>query len=190
MSTAPPPPPIPGDRPSEPQQRQDLSGGDQPHVPGPAQGQGTDPWRSGGAPDSRGGWSGQGVGPSGQGRTPVEGEERTMMLLAHLSAPISFLLSGAWLPFLGPLLVWVFYKDRSQAVRVASAGAFNFNVSMTIATVALWLSVILTLGIGFLWAIPLWIILFVVQIWAHVKGAMMASRGEVFEYPFQIRILN
>lgn len=181
MSTAPPPPPIPGDRPSEPHGAQDQSwsGAPQP-APGPARSQQDAGWSA--ARD-------QGPG-SAPGQVPVEGEERTMMLLAHLSAPISFLLSGAWLPFLGPLLVWVFYKDRSQAVRVASAGAFNFNVSMTIATVALWLSVILTLGIGFLWAIPLWIILFVVQVWAHVKGAMMASRGEVYEYPFQLRILS
>lgn len=112
------------------------------------------------------------------------------MLIAHLSAPVSFLVSGAWLPFLGPLLVWLFYKDRSPAVRTASAGAFNFNITMTIATVALWISVIVTLGIGFLWAIPLWIVLFIVQVWAHVKGAMMASRGEVYTYPFQIRILS
>lgn len=192
MSTAPPPPPVPGDRPSDPtvQPQQDTGwSGGPPHVPGPARGQ------DAGRPPSGGPSSGQRGGPSGYGPGPgtagnIEGEERTMMLLAHLSAPISFLLSGAWLPFLGPLLVWVFYKDRSQPVRVASAGAFNFNVSMTIATVALWLSVILTLGVGFLWAIPLWILLFVVQIWAHVKGAMMASRGEVFEYPFQLRILN
>lgn len=187
MSTAPPPPPLPGDRPSEPQQGQGWSGGGQPHVPGPEQGQDPDRWRSGTSPYAQGG---PGAAPAGPGQVPVQGDERTMMLLAHLSAPISFLLSGAWLPFLGPLLVWIFYKDRSQAVRVASAGAFNFNVSMTIATWALWLSVILTLGIGFLWAIPMWIVLFVVQIWAHVKGALMASRGEVFEYPFQIRILS
>jgi hypothetical protein len=127
--------------------------------------------------------------PTG-GQVPADGEERSMMMLAHLSAPVSFLLSGAWLPFLGPLLVWLFYKDRSAAVRTASAGAFNFNITMTIATVALWISVIFTLGIGFLWAIPLWIFLFVVQVWAHVKGAMMASRGEVYTYPFQIRILS
>ena len=81
-------------------------------------------------------------------------------------------------------------RQGQEWVRTASAGAFNFNVSMTIASWALWLSVILTLGIGFLWALPLWLVLFVVQIWAHVKGAMMASRGEVFEYPFQIRILS
>jgi hypothetical protein len=127
--------------------------------------------------------------PTG-GQVPADGEERSMMMLAHLSAPVSFLLSGAWLPFLGPLLVWLGYKDRSAAVRTAAAGAFNFNVTMTIASWAIWLSVLLTLFIGLIWAIPLLIVLFIVQVWAHVKGAMRASRGEVYTYPFQIRILS
>lgn len=121
---------------------------------------------------------------------PANGEERTMMLVAHLSAPASMLLSAGWLPFLGPLLVWLFYRERSAAVRTASAGAFNFNVTMTIASVVTWISVIVTLGIGLLWAIPIWIGLFIIQIWAHVRGALAASRGEVYDYPLQIRLLS
>lgn len=117
-------------------------------------------------------------------------EERSMMMIAHLSAPVSMLISVGWLPFLGPLLVWLFYKDKSAAVRSAAAGAFNFNISLTIASVLTWISVIFTLGIGFLWAIPIWIVLFVVMLWAHIRGAMNASRGEVYDYPFQIRILS
>jgi hypothetical protein len=128
--------------------------------------------------------------PQAYGPRPPDGEERSMMMIAHLSAPVSFLVSGAWLPFLGPLLVWLFYKDRSPAVRTAAAGAFNFNITMTIATVVTWLSVLLTLGIGFIWAIPTWIVLFVVQLVMHIQGAMRASRGEVYTYPWQIRILS
>lgn len=120
----------------------------------------------------------------------ASGEERTMMLIAHLSAPASALLSAGWLPFLGPLLVWLFYRERSAAVRTASAGAFNFNVTMTIASVLTWISVFVTLGVGFIWAIPIWIVLFIIQVWAHVRGALAASRGEVYDYPFQIRLLR
>lgn len=132
----------------------------------------------------------QGGYQPGYAPPPVEGDEKTMMLLAHLSAPLAMLLSVGWVPFLGPLLIWLFYKDRSQAVRVASAGAFNFNLSLTIVTVITWISVIVTLGIGFLWAIPIWIAVFVVQLWCHIKGAIKASRGEVYDYPFQIRLLT
>jgi uncharacterized protein len=135
------------------------------------------------------GYGGQ-PAPGGYGSAPITGDERSMMLIAHLSAPVAMLVSVGWLPFLGPLLVWLFYKDRSRAVRTVSAGAFNFNVAITIVSVLTWISVFLTLGIGFLWAIPILIGLFVVQLWVHVKGAMAASRGEVFDYPFQVRILS
>ena len=168
--TQPPPPPY----------------GDQPHR-SPTTGQG--PTYGGQPQDSPGpGYPAQrgGARPG----APVDGEERTMMLVAHLSAPASMLLSVGWLPFLGPLLVWLFYKDRSRAVRTAAAGAFNFNITMTIASVVTWVSVIITLGIGFIWAIPIWIVLFIIQIWAHVRGALAASRGEVYDYPFQIRLLS
>ncbi|WP_298751188.1 DUF4870 domain-containing protein [uncultured Serinicoccus sp.] len=119
-----------------------------------------------------------------------QGDERTMMLLAHLSAPLAMLLSVGWVPFLGPLLIWLFYKDRSAAVRTASAGAFNFNLTLTIISIVLWISVILTLFIGLIWAIPAWIALFVVQLWCHIKGAVRAADGRVYEYPFQIRLLS
>jgi hypothetical protein len=164
--------------------------GDQPHR-SPTTGQGPTfgtPPPSGRPQDSVPGYAGSVGGP--RPGAPVDGEERTMMLVAHLSAPASMLLSVGWLPFLGPLLVWLFYKDRSQAVRTAAAGAFNFNITMTIASVITWISVIITLGIGFLWAIPIWIVLFIIQIWAHVRGAMAASRGEVYTYPFQIKLLS
>ena len=109
-----------------------------------------------------------------------------MMMLAHLSAPVSLLLSGGWLPFLGPLLIWLFYKDRSQAVRATAAGAFNYNVSMTIVSWLLWISVFMTLFLGLLWAVPLWIAMVI----PHIIGLVRANNGRVYEYPFQIRLLS
>lgn len=160
-------------------------------TPPPQSGPWQDPHRTGGPADHQPPppgprYSGQ---PSGYS-SPPQGDERTMMLLAHLSAPISMLLSVGWLPFLGPLLIWLFYKDKSPAVRTAAAGAFNFNLTLTIATVVLWISVILTLFVGLIWAIPGWIAIVVVQLWCHIKGALRASRGEVYLYPFQIKLLS
>lgn len=153
--------------------------------------------------DQQQGQPGQQPGPQGYGQQPgptggpypassagSSGEDRTMMLLAHLSAPAAMLLSAGWLPFVGPLLIWLFYKDRSAAVRTASAGAFNFNLSLTIISIGLWISVFLTLGVGFLWAVPGWIALFVIQLWCHIKGAIRAGEGRVYDYPFQIRVLS
>lgn len=128
--------------------------------------------------------------PHGGAPAGVGGDERSMMLVAHLSAPVATLVSAGWLPFLGPLLVWLLYKDRSPAVRTAAAGAFNFNVSLTIIYWLLWLSVIVTFFVGLLWAVPAWIVLFVVQVWVHVKAVLRATSGQVYRYPLQLRILG
>ena len=156
-----------------------------------------DPQRAGGpsgsqpasGPQAYGQPSSTPPGPGAPSGAP-QGDERTMMLLAHLSGPIAMLFSAGWLPFLGPLLIWLFYKDRSSAVRTASAGAFNFNLSLGIASIVLWISVILTLGIGFLWAIPGWIVIVVIQLWCHIKGALRAADGRVYDYPLQLRLLS
>lgn len=173
-----------------------------PPPPGPQQpwpGQPTDhtsPGTPGGQPPQQPWGTQPGHGPTGYaapgaaaGR-PLEGEERTMMLLAHLSAPLAMLLSAGWVPFLGPLLIWLFYKDRSAAVRRASAGAFNFNLTLSLISIGLWISVFLTLGVGFLWAVPGWIALFVIQLWCHIRGAIAAGEGRVYDYPFQLRVLS
>lgn len=118
--------------------------------------------------------------------TPASDEERTMMLFAHLSAPASLLLSGGWLPFLGPLLIWLFYKDRSTAVRSVAAGAFNYNITTTLVSWAVWASVFLTFFIGLLWAIPIWIAMVI----PHIIGIVRASNGRTYDYPFQIRLLS
>lgn len=119
-----------------------------------------------------------------------QGDEKTMMYLAHLSAPVAFLVSAGWLSFLGPLIIWVLYKEKSGAVRHAAAGAFNFNLTMTLISWALWLSVFVTLGVGLIWAVPGWIILFVLQLVAHLRGVMKTSEGAVYDYPAQIRVLS
>lgn len=119
-----------------------------------------------------------------------QGEEKTAMLLAHLSAPVAFIVSAGWLSFLGPLIIWFLYREKSNPVRTASAGAFNFNITMTLISWGLWLSVFVTFGIGLLWAVPGWIVLFIVQVFAHVKGVMETSEGRVYNYPAQIKILS
>lgn len=129
--------------------------------------------------------------PSDRTSTPEVGtDEKTWSILAHLSAPAAFLLSLGTLSFLGPLIIWVVFKDRSPLVRTASAGAFNFNVTVWLVYVACWVVVLFTLGLGFIVAIPVWIVLFVVAAVLHVQAAMRASAGRAYHYPLQVPILR
>lgn len=129
-------------------------------------------------------------GQHGYQPRPIRGEERTWMILAHLSAPIAFIVSFGVLSFLGPLLIWFLRKDDSPAIRQVAAGAFNFNLSFWILYVLGWVVGIVTLTLGFLLVIPFWIVIFLVAAYVHIKGALRASRGEAYNYPFQLPALR
>lgn len=115
-------------------------------------------------------------------------DERTWAVLAHVSALVAAILSVGWLSFLGPLIVWAVYKDRSDLVRGSAAGAFNFNVGLWVATIVGWIFFITLIGIPI--AIIIWIVVFIASILYHVLAALAANRGEVYRYPWSITILR
>ncbi|MDQ2755141.1 MAG: DUF4870 domain-containing protein [Actinomycetota bacterium] len=119
--------------------------------------------------------------------TPTS-EERTASILAHVSALIAAVVTAGWLSFVGPLVIWAIYKDRSPLVRQAAAGAFNFNLGLWVMNVAAWICLFTII------LIPVAVILFVIAnvgmiVW-HVLAAIRASQGRPYSYPFQIRVLS
>ena len=138
-----------------------------------------------GRPDPR---SAQYQGDPRTGSSGPQDDEKTVAVLTHLSGPIAAIVSVGWLGFLGPLIVWFIYKDKSPFLRAASAGAFNFNVAFSILYIVGWVLAFTLVGIPV--ALVLWAVIFLVAAWCHVKGALRAARGESYDYPFQIRILN
>ncbi|WP_256842485.1 DUF4870 domain-containing protein [Ornithinimicrobium cryptoxanthini] len=185
----------PGQTPPPPHNPQQPEQSGQPQNPGPqgppqqSQWQGQ-PQQGGwqGQPQ-QGGWQAQPV-QGGPGPRLAESDERTWMLLAHLSAPIAYVVSLGTLSILGPLLIWFVRKDDSQAVRMAASGAFNFNLTFWLLYLLGWVAGIATLGLGFLLVIPFWIVLFLVAVYVHIKGTMRAARGETYIYPFQLKVLS
>jgi uncharacterized Tic20 family protein len=118
----------------------------------------------------------------------VSGEERTASILAHLSAIIAAIVTAGWLSFIGPLIIWAMYKNRSPLVRQAAAGSFNFNIGMWVMNVVAWICLI-TLVLS-----PIAVVLFIIAnvglVVFHVLAAIRAAQGRPFNYPFQIRILH
>lgn len=122
-----------------------------------------------------------------QGGSPSQ-EERTWAMLAHLSAPIAWIVSAGWLNIAGPLIIWFFYKDRSWFVRNAAAGSFNFTLSMWLISLVGWfltLTIILA-PIG----IPLLIIGGLGALILGCLGAFRTYQGQSYTYPWQLKILN
>ena len=120
--------------------------------------------------------------------TPASADDKTIAVLAHLSPIIALVLSAGWLSFLGPLIAWLIWRDRGGLVRTAAATSFNFNITIWLAMVIGWICVFTII------LIPVALILFfvpgILQVIFSILGAMKASRGEAFRYPFQVPILH
>ncbi|GAB49824.1 DUF4870 domain-containing protein [Mobilicoccus pelagius] len=146
-------------------------------------GQGPQDTRPSGAP-----YPGGAPCPTGVPGGPVEPSERSMAMLAHLSMIVGLLLSAGWLTFVGPLVLWLVYKDRSPFVRQASAGAFNFSLAVSVASILVWLLVITFFGIPI--ALVLGLVVGVASIVMPILGAMRADKGQPYRYPLQIPVLH
>jgi uncharacterized Tic20 family protein len=131
-----------------------------------------------------------GGGPAQYGQPPPQaaGDERTFAVLAHLSALIAAVLSAGSLSILGPLIIWAVYKDRSPLVRQSAAGAFNFNLSVWALFIAGWICFFTIVLIPV--ALILWLAAVIVGLVCHILGAVKANNGELYTYPFQIRVLS
>lgn len=83
--------------------------------------------------------------------------------------------------FIGPLVIWAVLKDRSPVVRQNAAAATNFGLLMAIGyIVGAFLMIIFIGGLVVAAAIVLTIIFGVV-------GAVRATNGEVYPYPFTVK---
>lgn len=148
--------------------------------PGPAQ-PGTAPQPDWGSPQSYRG--------AERPTDPAAGtDDRLIAVLAHLSPVIAAIASAGALSWLGPLILWLVYKDRNALVRNASATSFNFHITVWIAYVVGWIMVftlvLLPVGVVLI-ALP-WL----AQIIFSIIGAVRAWNGELYRYPFQIPILR
>lgn len=124
----------------------------------------------------------------GRSTSMTTGEERSVATLAHLSAIIAMIVSAGWLSFVGPLVVWFLYKDRSPFVRNAAAGAFNFNIWAWVMNVVAWI-LFFTVFLAPV-SIVLWVIAGFLTLWCHIHGALRAQRGRLYRYPATIGLLQ
>ncbi|MDR2147758.1 MAG: DUF4870 domain-containing protein [Tannerella sp.] len=100
-------------------------------------------------------------------------DENTFVALLHASQFIS--------AFIIPLIIWLLYKDKSPKVDAAGKNILNFEISFTLYSVVLFLTIIGSI----LLPIPL-VIMFAFIIIAIVK----AVNGENWKYPLSIRFLK
>jgi uncharacterized Tic20 family protein len=97
-------------------------------------------------------------------------------MLAHLL--------GIFTHFVGALIIWIIKKDDSPFVATEAKEALNFQITLFIGFfIAGILCVIL---IGFV-MFPL---LYLLNIVFSILGAIAASKGQHYRYPFALRLIN
>jgi uncharacterized protein len=108
-------------------------------------------------------------------------DQRTWAIATHLSA---FLAAFVALSFLGPLVMFIIFKDRGAFIRHHASEALNFQLTM-------WIGLLISfplmlIGIGFITAGLIGLAMLV----CHILGAVAAGEGRDYRYPFTIRFVS
>lgn len=110
------------------------------------------------------------------GFKPATGDERTMAMLCHLL--------GIFSGFVGALVIWLIKKDESAFVDDQGKEALNFQIALVIAYSVSALLAFVCIGFVFI------IGLAVANIVFCIMGALAASRGELYRYPVNLRLIK
>ncbi len=86
--------------------------------------------------------------------------------------------------FVGPLIVWAVFKDRSGWLRESAVEALNFSILYTIAQLVAIVLVAVIIGMLLL---PL---IGIAGLILCILGAIAANRGEPYRYPVNLRLVK
>jgi uncharacterized protein len=112
-------------------------------------------------------------------------DDRTLATLAHASGLIGMFTVG-FLGFLGPLVIYLMYRETSAFVGNQAKEALNFQISLFLFSIAM-------LGVGMLtcgFAFPLLFIAPVVQIIFGIIAPIQVWSGDSYRYPLTLRLLK
>lgn len=138
----------------------------------PPQGQGSSGAPGQGYPQHQG----QGMSPSPAQAPLSQNDERLWATLAHAGIPI--------VGFVGPLIVFLVFKDRSHWLKESSTEALNFSILYSIAQL---IGSILTPVLIGLAILP---VVFVVGVVFCILAAIASNKGEQYKYPVNWRIVK
>ncbi|WP_407351937.1 DUF4870 domain-containing protein [Luteimonas sp. R10] len=123
----------------------------------------------------------------------ISAEQRQWAMFAHLSALLGGLITG-WAGgigcFLGPLVIWLLKRETMPFVDDQAKEALNFNITLAGLFLILFLLGFLTLGIGFIIAIPVMLIVGVAALVFIVIAAIKSNEGVAYRYPIALRLIK
>lgn len=109
--------------------------------------------------------------------------DKTMAMLCHLLSFVGLL--GIPLGnILGPLVLWLIKKDEDPLVNATGKEVLNFQISASIYAIVCMLLAVVVIGFVLL---PILLIAVVIY---TIIGAMKANEGQLYRYPFTIRLIK
>lgn len=124
----------------------------------------------------------------------IPANERQWAMFAHLSALIGGILTSGWAGsvgcFIGPLIIWLAKKDTMRFVDDQAKEALNYNITVGLVFLGLFLLSVVTLGIGLIIAIPAWIIIGIAWLILTIIAAIKANEGVAYRYPMTLRLIK
>ena len=105
-----------------------------------------------------------------------DSDQRLWSVLSHIG--------GVFVSFLVPLVVWLVFKGRGAFVEDQSKEALNFQITLAIAYVVGFITLIFIVGIVILIAAGLCAVVF------GIIAAVQSSQGVLYRYPVCIRFIK
>ena len=119
------------------------------------------------------------IGQQPMGPQPMtQSDERLWATLSHISIP--------FIGVVGPLIVYLVFKDRSAFLKDQGTESLNFSILYTIAQVAGWILTSVTIGILFF--LPM--LIFIAVLVLCIMAAIAANKGEAYRYPINWRLIK
>jgi uncharacterized Tic20 family protein len=113
-----------------------------------------------------------------------QSDERLWATLIHVSAIVGIVIGVGFIGWIGPLIIFLVFKDRSAFVAQHGRSTINFQITMAIAAVVA----------AFLWIVLIGVLItaaiYVVVIVFSIIAALAANRGERYTYPLSIPFLK
>lgn len=106
----------------------------------------------------------------------VSSEEKVWGMIGHLSGLLGYIVAVGQI--VGPLVVWLIYKDKSRFVAFHALQTLYFHIAVLIVIVIMGFLVPLTCGASLLGMVVVGLLAIIMPI----IGAIEASKGRLFEY--------
>jgi uncharacterized protein len=111
------------------------------------------------------------------GQAPVsESDEKTWGIISHISIP--------FFGFIGPLIAYLIYKDRSEWLKQTTTEALNFSILYSIAYLIAVITISVVIGL------ILWPLVFIVALIFCIIGTIAANKHEFYKYPINVRFIK